>query len=254
VTQVPDECRAEGIKALALFIALSITIVTVLCMFAFFREDKEEQITPLSPQMIVKDEDKAFTLTLTSAVSQMLMTDTSGKVFLRASVDYPDPDRPQASGVAARAGIKDDRDVMVATVLARRSGPHLSIVICRASYDIFGFPEQDQDPDARGTYKVRHKTGLDLLFLSGNFDTMQVEGKAPAGTTICRFGRRQEDSEVTGSVLQGYDVGLVFAALLGVKIHHRLSRGTSALLDQAQARLLSLPQPGADEDEGSDSS
>jgi hypothetical protein len=53
-------CQMENMRIIALAAALSSSLVILLCIFAFIREDKEENITPLCPQLVVKDQDLRF--------------------------------------------------------------------------------------------------------------------------------------------------------------------------------------------------
>lgn len=213
-----DSCRIESLHALLLLVGLCTTIVFILCAFAFFREDKEEQITPLCPQLMVHEASLEFTLPLDSKAEMMTIDDLSGKPMCKVAMDYPDPFRPGSSGVAATVRLQSIQDVTLATVVARNVAVlGQGLALCRAGCEIFGFVE----PEGQNRYFVRHRTGVHLLTLCGDFDNMDVEGINPVGSKVCWF--KQKGDSCQGQVLQHVDAGLVLCSLLATRVHRRLS-------------------------------
>lgn len=226
------DCRwSETIHALLLLVGLCIAILMVICAFAFFREDKEEQITPLCPQLVVREPDLGFRLPLDSLESTMQVTDLQGRVRCRVVMDFA----PKAKGVAATAWLQNAKGSTLASIVARSpSIPGQGLALCRASSahpEIFGFVE----PEGEQRYHVRHRTGVHLLTLKGDFDTLDIEGINPVGLTVCSFKRVRLLGEggavfqCNGRVLQYVDAGLVICSLLATHVHRRLTSTLAAL-------------------------
>lgn len=213
-----DSCRLESLHALYLLVGICTSIMLIICAFAFFREDKEEQITPLCPQLVVKDGDLSVKLPLNAqADNNMVVTDLNGVTICKVAMDWPDPFRPGASGVAATVRLQNNLDLTLATVVAR-SVPVVGqgLALCRAGCEIFGFVE----PDGPTRYNVRHRTGVHLLTLVGDFVNLDIEGINPVGSKVCWF--KQVGNEQTGKILQHVDAGLVLCSLLSTQVHRRL--------------------------------
>lgn len=219
-------CSLQSIHAVFLLLGLCTTLVMVVCAFAFFREDKEEQITPLCPQMVVRDSDLSFTLPLPSEADCMsIMNKVSSQTFGKVSLEWPDPFRPGASGVAATVRLQNAVDSTLATVVARNVAVvGQGLALCRAGCEIFGFVE----PEGPRRYHVRHRTGVHLLTLVGDFASLEVEGINPVGSKVCWF--QKVDGEVSGRVLQHVDAGLAICSVLATHIHRRLMTSTPAQL------------------------
>lgn len=213
-----DPCQAETVHALLLLIGLCTTIVTIICAFAFFREDKEEQITPLCPQLVVKELDLSFKMPLDSQADNMTVTDLNEQPICKVAMDWPDPFRPGASGVAATVRLQNNQDLTLATVVARNVAVvGQGLALCRAGCEIFGFVE----PEGPRRYYVRHRTGVHLLTLVGDFSSMDIEGINPVGSKVCWFKKVGPDCR--GRALQHVDAGLVICSLLATHIHRRLT-------------------------------
>merc|ERR1719464_2524101 len=166
-------CGLESLRA---------TIVAVVCAFAFFREDKEEQITPLCPQLVVKEVDLAFKMPLDSQADSRTVTDLSNQPICKVALDWPDPFRPGASGVAATVRLQTNMDLTLATVVARNVAVvGQGLALCRAGCEIFGFVEFE----GPSRFSVRHRTGVHLLTLTGDFEGIDVEGINPVGSKVC---------------------------------------------------------------------
>jgi len=116
----------ESTKVLALLISLSATIVIIICAFSFFREDREEQITPLCPQLVVKDSELKFSLpalplfSQADAANSMDVMDNKDppNCVCKISMDWPDPFRGSPHGVAATVRIHKS-EMTLATIVAR---------------------------------------------------------------------------------------------------------------------------------------
>jgi hypothetical protein len=198
-------------------ILLGILLTSLLCTFNFLREDKEEHITPMCPRLVVKDTDFHFRLPVAAMEHQSSdILNANDESIAKITMDWPDQLRFADGGVSAtaRLGIGDS---VIGTVVARK--PHTigqGIALCRASCEIFGYI--DAHPDGKA-FSVRHRTGILLLTLIGNFDTFDVEGLNPVGTKVCWF--QQHGDECCGRVLQHVDAGLVICALLAAMIHRK---------------------------------
>lgn len=213
-------CHAQSLHALLLLVGLCITIITIVCAFAFFREDKEEQITPLCPQLVVREAELVFKLPLDSQADSMVVSDLEGRPRCRVVLDWSDPFRPGASGVAATARLQSDTDQTLATVVARNLAVHPAcqgLALCRQGCEIFGFVE----PDTARRYHVRHRTGVHLLTLVGDFGAIDIEAINPVGSRVCTF--KKIGDECHGHVLQYVDAGLVICSLLAAHVHRRLT-------------------------------
>mmetsp|Transcript_40793 Transcript_40793/g.89181 ORF Transcript_40793/g.89181 Transcript_40793/m.89181 type:complete len:339 (-) Transcript_40793:88-1104(-) len=211
-------CKAENLHILATVAFLCIAIVTVTCIFTFIREDKEEQITPLCPQLIVKEGTTRFKLSLEDGDEAIDVTDFDDKLLCRVAMDWPDPFRPATSGVAATVRLQSQHDLTLATVVARNVAVvGQGLALCRAGCEIFGFVE----PDLEGHYLVKHRTGVHLLTLIGNFgDDLDVEMVNPVGLRVCSI--RKVDGVCVGTVCQHVDAGLVICSLFAVHVNRRL--------------------------------
>ncbi|CAK0877143.1 unnamed protein product [Prorocentrum cordatum] len=153
-------------------------------------------------------------------------------VPVKVSVEWPDPLRPGSSGVAATVRLRSPADVALATVVARNVAVvGQGLALCRAGCEIFGFVE----PKGPRRYHVRHRTGVHLLTLVGDFASLTVEGINPVGSKVCWFQRSGD--ELCGRVLQHVDAGLAICSLLATHVHRRLLH--NAL----------VPRPIADQEE-----
>lgn len=223
IVKVEDPCLIESRHALILVVCLCSTIVMIICAFIFFREDREEQITPLCPQLVVKDIDQNFKFPLDDQAESMTVTDPTknDQTICKVVLDWPDPFRPGASGVAATVRIQNNLDLVLATVVARNVAViGQGLALCRAGCEIFGFVE----PEGPRRYHVRHRTGVHLLTLLGDFEGGDVEGINPVGTAVCWFKKVGTDCQCR--VLQHVDAGLVLSSFLATQVHRRLTTAT----------------------------
>ncbi|CAK0869190.1 unnamed protein product, partial [Prorocentrum cordatum] len=206
-----DACTFEVYQMLALLATLSVCIAVVICLFSFFREDRDDQITPLCPQMVVNGSELSFTLPLTGEPESLEVLDADGRPMNRILIDVPG--KSAGGGMMAQARLQDVYGKTLATVVARDTG--LSLF---RGCEIFGFVEPEED----GSFNVRHRTGVHLLTLSGSVDVWDVEGINPVGSRVCSF--KEAGEECRGSVIQGVDSGLVIVSLCAVHLHQRMQR------------------------------
>jgi len=211
-------CRAETIHAILLLSFLTVSIIMIICAFVFFREDKEEQITPLCPALVVREEDINFTLPLGSNADNMtVMNLGTGQPICKVVMDWPDPFRPGGQGVVGTVRLQNNLDLPLATVVARNVAVvGLGLALCRAGCEIFGFVE----PEGPERYSVKHRTGVHLLTLTGDFANFDIEGINPVGSKVCWF--KKVRTECRGRALQHVDAGLVLCSLLATHVHRRL--------------------------------
>jgi len=178
-------CESENMQALLLLCILCTAIVSIMCAFAFFREDKEEQITPLCPQLLVTEPELTFHMLLSPQTDSMTVTDDNGRTRCKVVMDWPDPFRPGTSGVAATVRLQNETGDLLATVVARNVAMQgQGLALCRSGCEIFGFVEPELHPNRR--YHVRHRTGVHLLTLIGDFGDMDIQAVNPVGSRFAR--------------------------------------------------------------------
>lgn len=227
------ECQQDKDTILIVLSVLIICIGLVCLAFFFFREDKEEQVTPLCPQLLVRDSSFTFKIGLDSKAEKLDVLDDkdASHVIAQVAMDWPDPFRTCASGIASTARLQNSSGMNLATVVARNvavSGQ--AIALCRSGCEIFGFVE----PDTPTRYHVRHRTGAHLLTLIGDFSTWDVQGVNAAGATV--FSAKQEDGFCVGQVQQHVDLGLCLSCVIAVHIHRFMQQ-------PAQGMPVSSPPP-----------
>mmetsp|Transcript_98048 Transcript_98048/g.169920 ORF Transcript_98048/g.169920 Transcript_98048/m.169920 type:complete len:335 (+) Transcript_98048:67-1071(+) len=235
-------CAAEKTMVLVFMVGLSSAIVGVFCLFFFFREDKEEQVTPLCPQLVVKDTGLSFRMNLSSEESEkieILNNSDPTQVISKVVLDWPDPFRPGASGIAATARLQSSFGINIATVVARNAAVQgQGLALCRSGAEIFGFVE----PDTSMRYHVRHRTGVHLLTLVGDFSNFDIEGVNPVGTRV--FSSKQVDGACVGKVSPHFDAGLILCCMLAAHIHRILLAQPASLIAQSPATSFTAT-PGA---------
>lgn len=233
-----DPCKTEAVHAYIVIFALAAVIVSMFCAFYFFREDKEEQITPLSPQLVVLGGDLKFILPLDQQIDCMAVGDKNGNPLCKVIMDWPDPFRPGSSGVTATVRLLSSQDQTLATVVARSMAViGQGLALCRSGCEIFGFVEAD----GMQRYHVRHRTGVQLLTLSGDFENIDIVGVNPVGSKVCWL--KKENGVCKGSILQHVDAGLVICALLATNVHRRLHSNTQRSLASPHSEASSSHAP-----------
>lgn len=234
----PD-CHAENVHILLLVALLCFGIFSILGTYCSIREDKEEQLTPLCPQLIVKDAQLKFKLPLDYEKNIFEILDSSDELVCRAAVDWPDHPKRGHSGVAATVRVQSSADVTLATVVAREAAvAGQELALCRASCEIFGFIVHDAtDPNL---YSVRHRSGVELLSIHGEFDpqTLSVSMVNPAGVEVCSV--RRVGDFCYGTVLQHVDAGLVLSALFAANVNRKLAQ-VAPVVDCVSSPPLSSP-------------
>mmetsp|Transcript_12285 Transcript_12285/g.23857 ORF Transcript_12285/g.23857 Transcript_12285/m.23857 type:complete len:356 (+) Transcript_12285:91-1158(+) len=246
----PELCRAETIHAILLLSFLSVSIIMIICAFVFFREDKEEQITPLCPALVVKDEEINFTMPLGSSEdnNMTVLNLGNGQPICKVLMDWPDPFRPGGQGVVATVRLQNNLDLPLATVVARSVAVvgH-GLALCRAGCEIFGFVE----PEGPGRYSIRHRTGVHLLTLAGDFASLDIEGINPVGSKVCWFKKVQTGCQ--GRALQHVDAGLVLCSLLATHVHRQLLANATLNAPFPSVEQAAAPTAAGEDSQGSDS-
>mmetsp|Transcript_34574 Transcript_34574/g.79017 ORF Transcript_34574/g.79017 Transcript_34574/m.79017 type:complete len:370 (-) Transcript_34574:39-1148(-) len=236
----PDECALETTHMILMVGCLSMAIILVICTFNFIREEKEELITPLSPQLMVRERELVFKmpaepLDASAAAVEFEVWDADDKVLCKITMDWPDPFKPGAvpgaAGVAATVRVQNPLDVTLATVVARSVAVvGQGIALCKTGCEIFGFV----DVESENKYQVRHRSGVQLLTLVGDFANCDVEGYNPAGTKVCRLLREPPTTSglgeigpaIRGRIHQQVDAGLIISSFLATQVHRRLLQGS----------------------------
>jgi len=227
-------CLGELYQMVILLIVLCIGIVTILCLFTYFKEDKDEQITPLCPQMVVNISELTFKLTLPCEPENGILTvvDLSDRPINNVVIEYKEPG--SVSGVMAQVWLQDLSGKFLATMQAvqmrDKAAAPLYLNLFRGS-EPFGSVEMAGE----GLYYVRHRNGMHLLTLSGNFAEWNVEGTNRVGSKVC--GLKQIGKECRGFVHQQVDAGLVITSLMAVHVHQQL-RSLSAMEADVPAAVV----------------
>eukprot|EP00933_Yihiella_yeosuensis_P074974 TRINITY_DN8408_c0_g1_i1.p1 TRINITY_DN8408_c0_g1~~TRINITY_DN8408_c0_g1_i1.p1 ORF type:complete len:326 (+),score=34.45 TRINITY_DN8408_c0_g1_i1:131-1108(+) len=223
-----EGCGVESLHVILLLTFLIVTLLLIILAFAFFREDKEEQITPLCPQLVLRESDLHFKMPFDSKDDNFPVTYLDGGILVKVASDWPDPFRSGTCGVSATVRMQNKDDVTLATVVARNLAMvGQGLALCRAGCDSFGYVE----PDGPQMYHVRHRTGVHLLTLMGNFGgpsggPCDIDGVNPVGSKVCSLKKEPEGGLCSGWILQHFDAGLVISSLLAVHVHRRLTAST----------------------------
>mmetsp|Transcript_72716 Transcript_72716/g.196673 ORF Transcript_72716/g.196673 Transcript_72716/m.196673 type:complete len:296 (-) Transcript_72716:61-948(-) len=211
-------CAAEVHEMLALFVGLCVCLVGVVCLLNSFGDDRGEQVKPLSPQMVVTATDFRFRLPLTGPPANLEVLRADGGPAGHVLVE-----RKQVAddGVAIRARLQDERGKTLATVVSRdaTAAPYsFGVTLFRGSDEGSHFGSVELE--GRGEYHVRHRTGVHLLTICGDFDEWDVVGTNCAGAKVFSFKKIGE--ECVGSVILQVDAGLVIASLVAIHLHRSL--------------------------------
>lgn len=234
-----QDCYSDQVHLILLLTILCLVIIMMVSAFAFFREDKDEMFTPLTPQLVVKKEAKLeMLIPLDSQENSFEVTRASGDVFAKVRyLETPDPFRPHAlstCGVDPMVSIQSSHDITLALLGARNpTFVGQGLALCRQT------PE-DQfasiEPLSLGAgYHIKHRTGYPLMILMGEFGfepggVIDIQGFNKDGAQIC--GVKKTGTECRGWILQHVDAGLVIASLLAVQLQKRI---------QGRMDLQSLP-------------
>lgn len=235
-----EDCQSDRLQLTLVLIVLLSAILSMLCAFAFFREDKED-ITPLTPQLMVKEAEMVVNLSLTAQDDNFAITKEDGEVVASVAIEWPDPFRP-GCGVAGQVRVFNSQQVL--GIVSARSvlnsfgqAPH-GLALCREKHEMFAWVEVE---GAR-SFHVRHRTSQPLLTLVGELTpggTVDMEGYNPVGFKVCSL--KNGKCKVT----QHFDAGMVFLSLLAIHLHKRL-------LDLKPSLPAPVPQGGDDTAEPGD--
>lgn len=213
----------ENAHIAAVVICLSVGILAVLCLLSHIRVDKEEQITPLCPQLIVKgNKDLRFRFVLDAGddTTEIYNADTD-EFLCRVVTDSYDPLRPAFSGVAATVRLQDRVERTLATIVARSVAVQgQGICVCRAGCEIFGFVEPDEKREGR--YSICHRSGVTLLTLDGDWISHvgRFQMVNPAGLPV--FTMQKTGNVCEGEVHHGTDAGLMLCTLFAAHVNRQL--------------------------------
>jgi len=119
--------------------------------------------------------------------------------------------------VVATVRLLSDAGVTLATVVASMGTQGLGLALYRGNSEIFGFVKAE--PPRR--YHVRHRTGVHLLTLIGDFNVLDLDGTNPVGSRVCAF--KTIGGDCNGRVLQHVDAGLILCSLMATYVHRRLT-------------------------------
>lgn len=219
----PD-CHTENAHILFLVVMLCLGICSTFGIFVTMRDDKEEQLTPLSPQLIVKDPQLHFRVALDDESDFFEVLDSHDEIVCKAVLDWPDPLKTSGiSCVTATVRLQNSLGTTLATVVARSGAPDgQTYALCRTSCEVFGFVEADPvDPNF---YTVRHRSGVELLELRGEFDTqsMSVSVVSCSGIEVCTV--RRVGDICYGTMLEYVDAGMVLCALFATHVHRQIEK------------------------------
>lgn len=231
---VDPECQLENFHILMLVALLCTLIAFALCALCSIHEDKEDQLVPLCPQLIVKETPLKFKLPLDGGKDEMEVTDLADALICKLVMDWPDPFRPGFSGVDATVRLQTVFDVTLATVVARSVAvAGQGLALCRAGCEIFGFVEPDPFDSRRFT--VRHRSSVELLKLYGDFDSpnLAVTMLNPIGKEICSV--RRIGDVCYGQVHPHVDAGLALCCLLAGHVNCLLPKMQAARASQDSA-------------------
>jgi len=216
-------CWREEVTILALLFSLLAALLMILVAFMLFRDDKEENVTPLCPQLVVREGWLTFEMQIEDQAEEAEVRnhDDPKQLLCKVVMDWPDPNRPCASGIASTARLQNIAGHNMATVVARNvavSGQQLAL--CRSGCEIFGFVE----PETEMRYHIKHRTGLHLLTVVGDFSIMSLEGINPVGVKV--FSVKKEGNLIIGKVAQHIDAGLMISCLIASHMHRTLQAPT----------------------------
>lgn len=240
-------CYAEQMHLIVLLLVLVSMIASMVVAFAFFREDKEDQINPLTPQFLVRESEFTATMTLDPEAESIPIYDKKGDIMAQAGFEWADPFRPSSScGVTCTVRVRSGFDVTLALIQARNLTLNgQSLALCRAAHDPFAFIEVDGNK-----YHVRHRTAQPLLSLVGEFcadleGVIELEGYNQVGYKICSLKKEAGSNACKIWVTQYIDAGLVICSALGIHLQHRLAAQPSprmAALTQPEAEISLMPR------------
>lgn len=227
-----QDCTVENAHILELFLLLSMSIFFTLFMYTHMREDKEELLTPLCPQLVVKHQALDFKFDLGPNLDEIKVWTSDDKLICKLNTSWPDARQSGPSGAAATLRLQDPYGhtlccVVLRSVAVRGQG----ICFCRASLvqEIFGFleptvaavPEQHR-------YVVQHRSKTMLYMLTGHLDSEpgDVTALSASGVEVCTLQRVRSGTDtnsVVGRCSQNVDAGLLICSAIASVLHQRLA-------------------------------
>lgn len=234
-----QECYTDQVHLMMLLVLLCLTIGSMLCAFGFFREDKDEMFTPLTPQLVVKKEAQLkMRFPFDSQEESFDILRLDGEILCRVASEWPESSDPfrdgGSAGVLGSFKIQSAKGNTIAVVRARQhSAMGQSLQLCRPSVheymtDMFAFVE----PEGENRFCIRHRTGYPLLILQGTFSGsgIHVEGRNKDHALICEL--KKVDDHLECSVLQYVDAGLVIGGLLAILLQNRMVERTAQVSEE----------------------
>lgn len=208
-------CVAEKVQVITLVSVLFLTIVFVLIIFRNLREEKEERITPLCPQLIVKSVD--ITLGMQLDEDSFDVTEPSGDKFCKVILDWP----TTAVGIVGTVRLQSVHGVPLVTVVVRSGYAGQNMAICRGSgREMFGFIEATRDK-----FFVQHRTNTELLTLSEDPETNEMSVYNPVGGRVCTANMK--NGEMLVNIIQHVDAGLALASIIATRVQRRMTHVAS---------------------------
>lgn len=215
----PATCVHDSDTIMAIFCILLTLVVCAFIAVLRFRDAGEEKVTPLCPKMVVTGPSITFKFAMDPQAEkvEVFNYDNPEEVIAKVCMDWPDPTRDCASGITSTGRLQNGSGMTLATVVARNTAVSgQALALCRSGCEIFGFVE----PDTPMRYHVKHRTGVHLLTLVGDFSKGRIDGVNPAGTVV--FSAKDEEGFCVGTVSQHVDAGLVICCVLAAHIHRFL--------------------------------
>lgn len=212
-------CQQESLHIALLVSVLCSGLVFVCCLLAVLRDDREDYITPLSPQFVVKRQTLGFKMPADPSDKQSFdVTGLNDEVLCRVFIDWPDIGNQGLNGVTATLRVQSLLDMTIATVVARSVAVvGQSLALCRAGCEIFGFVEVD---DTENLFTTRHRTGLPLIKLRHDPESSDLELHNSIGMQVSTL--RCDGAHCVGHVCAEVDFGLVLCTVLASRVHHWL--------------------------------
>mmetsp|Transcript_106975 Transcript_106975/g.255318 ORF Transcript_106975/g.255318 Transcript_106975/m.255318 type:complete len:321 (-) Transcript_106975:87-1049(-) len=227
-----EACYTDQLRLTFLLIVLVGAIASMLCAFGFFREDKDELLTPLTPQLVVKKEERMILqFPFDSKEDNFLVTKVNGDIFCQVESKWPDPFREGSKVPEVEVRLSNAKNqplTMVSTVVDRNfvMASH-AFSLCRNHNkdEPFAFVTPEH-PDNPRRYFVRHRMGYPLMSLDGDFGPegrISIRGLNKDNYQICGL-EKTASGECQCFVLQHIDAGLVLGALFAIRLHSRLAQ------------------------------
>mmetsp|Transcript_20078 Transcript_20078/g.46786 ORF Transcript_20078/g.46786 Transcript_20078/m.46786 type:complete len:402 (+) Transcript_20078:115-1320(+) len=244
-------CQSELLAMLAVFFILLFCVALVSYLLCIMREEVDINITPLSPQLIVKTTDLRVSIPWSFKTPVAEIKDTDGNLICKVVSEFPDN---PTTAVTATLQLENSSGFTLAILMALSVAPvGQTLALFRVGRETFGFVV----PDGEDRYAVQHRSGTRLLTLLGDFSSGKVEVLNPLDIRVCYL--EKADGVLMAHLEQGVDAGLVISSYLATQVHRRtvgLEASTSTSSDSPQSLSLAAgeasPDPNAAESEAAD--